>query len=560
MRVWILHQAISADASPDEQDVLQQVEAVGQTLVRLGHRVEVHACTLDLESLDAALNTVKSDLVFNLVEAVAGAGRLIYLPPALLDARQRPYTGSSAEALFLTSHKILAKERMREADLPTPMWMSMGSRSAGGDDTWERGRPARNGHALQGESGRDVRAPREGRRRTWLVKSVWEHASLGMDDTCLVRAATPAMAAHRLAGFAERMGGECFAEEFIDGREFNIGLLAGPDGPEVLPPAEIVFADFPAEKPRIIGYRAKWATDSFEFQHTARRFACDAADAPLLDEMKRLALQCWDLFGLAGYARVDFRVDAEGNPCILEINANPCISPDAGFAAMVAQAGLTLDQAVERILADALTHNNRFRRISPASRRKQVPASGVVPDRPDAVAPAAQGVGTPDTPFTFRHEIDSRDRAAICELAQGTGFFHAEEVEIAVELVDERIEKGSASGYEFVIAELNGHVAGYTCFGIIPCTKSSYDLYWIVVQPAVQGKGLGRLLLAETERRVRELGGTRIYAETSSRPQYLSTRAFYERTGYKLAGTLEDFYAPGDGRATYLKVLAACRT
>jgi D-alanine-D-alanine ligase-like ATP-grasp enzyme/ribosomal protein S18 acetylase RimI-like enzyme len=536
MRVWILHQAIQADASPDEQDVLQQVDAVGRSLVRLGHRVEVHACTLDLESLDAALNTVKSDLVFNLVEAVAGAGRLIYLPPALLDARQRPYTGSSAEALFLTSHKILAKERMREAELPTPLWASMGSR-----DT--RGRPA---------EGKDARSSNAGgRRHTWLVKSVWEHASLGMDDTCLVRAATPAMAAGRLAPFAERMGGECFAEEFIDGREFNVGLLAGPDGPEVLPPAEIVFADFPTDKPRIIGYQAKWATDSFEFQHTARRFAFEAADTALLEEMKRLALQCWDAFGLAGYARVDFRVDSEGNPWILEVNANPCLSPDAGFAAMIERAGLTYDKAVERILAEALTHN-RFRRTASA-RRKMVPTSGVGADRPETPVHAAPAAAT--TQFTFRTEVLPSDHEAIADLARATGFFHADEVDIAVELVDERLKKGAASGYEFVMAELDGRVVGYTCFGIIPCTRSSYDLYWIAVRPEVQGRGLGRLLLLETERRIREASGTRVYAETSSRPQYLSTRAFYERTGYKLAELLEDFYAPGDGRATYLKVL-----
>ena len=424
--------------------------------------------------------------------------------------------------------------------------------------TSERGRSARN-HEPPCENGPNARTPKEsiaatgGRRRTWLVKSVWEHASLGMDDTCLVRGATPAMAASRLAAFAERMGGECFAEEFIDGREFNIGLLAGPTGPEALPPAEIVFADFPADKPRIVGYQAKWATDSFEYQHTTRRFACDPADAALLDEMKRLALQCWDAFGLAGYARVDFRVDGEGNPWILEVNANPCISPDAGFAAMVKQAGLTFDAAVERILADALTHNH-FQR-SAATRRKMVPTSGVDPDRANPVGQAAPAANTPATPFTFRDELTAGDCDAIRALTQATGFFHAEEVEIAAELAQARLDKGLASGYEFVLAELNGRLAGYTCFGQIPCTATSYDLYWIGVHPEAQGKGLGRLLLGETERRVRKMGGTRIYAETSSRPQYLSTRAFYERTGYKLAELLEDFYAPGDGRATYLKVL-----
>ena len=543
MRVCLLHQAISTEASPDEQDVLQQVDAVGQALVRLGHRVEVHACTLDLASLDAALNTFDVDLVFNLVESVEGAGRLIHLPPALLDARRHPYTGSSSEALFLTSHKILAKERMHAANLPTPMWLGISSH-----DTWERGRPTRNGQATGGDRGQDASAPRDDRRCTWIIKSVWEHASHGMDDTCLLRNATPAMAARQLASFAENIGGECFAEEFIDGREINIGILAGPNGPEVLPPAEIVFTDFPADKPHIVGYQAKWATESFEYQHTTRRFDFEAADAPLLDELKRLALQCWHVFGLNGYARIDFRVDGAGHPWILEANTNPCISPDAGFAAMVARAGLTFDQTVERILADGLARTDSGHQ--PAYRRpKMVPTADAVPDQVTQTSP------TPKAAFIFRYEVRANDRALIRDLTQATGFFHADEVEIAVELVDERLLKGVASGYEFVIAELNSRFVGYTCFGTIPCTKTSYDLYWIVVHPEMQGKGLGRQLQDETERRIREMGGTRMYAETSSRPQYLSTRAFYERTGYKLAEMLEDFYAPGDGRATYLKTL-----
>ena len=539
MRVWILHQAIATDATPDEQDVLQEAEAVGQALTRLGHRVEVHACTLDLESLDAALNTVQFDLVFNLVEAVAGAGRLIYLPPALLDARRRPYTGTPAEALFLTSHKLLAKERMRAADLPTPWWVTSRHHDA---------RPRAAAEPPAAERPAAAADLASGRRRTWLVKSVWEHASLGMDDTCLVRAATPAMVAHRLGPFADRMGGQCFAEEYIEGREFNLGLLAGPDGPQILPPAEIVFADYPADKPRIIGYRAKWATDSFEFQHTGRRFDFEAPDGPLLDEMKRLARQCWDLFGLAGYARVDFRVDAEGNPWILEINANPCLSPDAGFAAAVKQAGLTFDQAVERILADAVARGAAVRRPA-ARRRAALPPTVAESGRPAAAdLPPANGI-------VFRDTLVDGDRDRIRALAEATGFFHAPEIDIAVELVGERLARGAASGYEFVLAEQRDELVGYTCFGRIPGTQSSFDLYWIAVHPGQQGRGLGRLLGAETERRVRAMGGTRVYAETSSRPQYLSTRAFYERVGYKLAEVLEDFYAPGDGRATYLKAL-----
>ncbi|NLF23129.1 MAG: GNAT family N-acetyltransferase [Lentisphaerae bacterium] len=142
------------------------------------------------------------------------------------------------------------------------------------------------------------------------------------------------------------------------------------------------------------------------------------------------------------------------------------------------------------------------------------------------------------------------------ELVAATGFFHADEVAVAEELVTERLRQGEASGYLFLLADdAAGNLAGYACYGPTPCTASSYDLYWIAVAPAQQKCGLGRELARRVEAAIHARGGTRIYAETSSRPQYASTRAFYLRLGYQLASLLDDFYAPGDGKATYVKTV-----
>jgi D-alanine-D-alanine ligase len=149
------------------------------------------------------------------------------------------------------------------------------------------------------------------------------------------------------------LGGACFAEEFIEGREFNLSLLAGDSGPIVLPPAEICFEGFDSEKPRIVDYQAKWAEDSFEYKNTPRSFDFKAGDSSLLAELEKLARYCWEVFSLRGYARVDFRVDSNNQPWILEINANPCLSPDAGFAAALSRAGLSFTDAVQAIVADA---------------------------------------------------------------------------------------------------------------------------------------------------------------------------------------------------------------
>ena len=124
---------------------------------------------------------------------------------------------------------------------------------------------------------------------------------------------------------------------------------------------------------------------------------------------------------------------------------------------------------------------------------------------------------------------------------------------MAVELVDERLAKGPTSGYHFLLAEHYGRLVGYSCYGPIAGTENGFDLYWIAVHPDFQRLGLGRRLLKDTELRIRKAGGSRIYVDTSQRPQYASTRAFYERCGYKLDALLPDFYRPGDGKAIYCK-------
>lgn len=151
------------------------------------------------------------------------------------------------------------------------------------------------------------------------------------------------------------------------------------------------------------------------------------------------------------------------------------------------------------------------------------------------------------------HDLD-----AVRRIVDATGFFRAAEVDIAVELVEERLAKGEASGYEFVFADdPRGRTVGYACYGPIACTIGSFDLYWIAVEPAAQRCGLGRILLAETERKIRRQAGRRIYIETSGRPQYEPTRAFYRRCGYREDAVLTDFYAPGDDKVVYVKVLDA---
>ncbi len=157
--------------------------------------------------------------------------------------------------------------------------------------------------------------------------------------------------------------------------------------------------------------------------------------------------------------------------------------------------------------------------------------------------------------MVFRDTPLTGDVEAVRAMAEGTGFFRPDEVDVAVELVEERLAKGESCGYYFWFAESGGRPVGYVCYGPIPCTIGSYDLYWIVVDKSFQGKGLGLRLAALAEDSARALGGRRLYVETAGKEQYRNTRAFYERAGYFLAAELPDFYDAGDAKIIYRKNL-----
>jgi len=178
----------------------------------------------------------------------------------------------------------------------------------------------------------------------YIAKPMWEDASLGIGDGNILPG-DPDVIRNFLGN---NRNYRYFFEEYIEGREFNISLLAGT----VLPVAEIEFRGYPTGKPRIVGYEAKWQEGSFEYENTVRSFGLESKDTKLSGHLKDICLHCWSLFGLSGYARVDFRVDQMGRPWVLEVNANPCLSPDAGFVAAADRAGYGFTKVVERIIKD----------------------------------------------------------------------------------------------------------------------------------------------------------------------------------------------------------------
>jgi GNAT superfamily N-acetyltransferase len=155
--------------------------------------------------------------------------------------------------------------------------------------------------------------------------------------------------------------------------------------------------------------------------------------------------------------------------------------------------------------------------------------------------------------ITYRHAVKPDDSGRIRNIVESSGFFNPEEIEVAVELVVERLTKGEKSGYHFIFAEMDGQTVGYTCFGPIAGTQCSFDLYWIAVDNGSRGKGIGKELLKKSEEAIRAMNGRRIYVETSSRDRYAPTRTFYVNNSYILEASLKDFYAPGDSKNIYFK-------
>jgi len=319
VRIGVLHGAVPPDAPPDEQDVLVEAEVVSSSLRNQGHTVEHIEFSLALPDVERKIRGFAPDLIFNLVESVDGKGRLAYLAPGLLDSMGIRYTGCPAEAFFLTGSKTLAKRVMKLAGIPTPDWLSTDS---GVTDV--AGSP-------------------------WIIKSVWEHASIGIGQDKVVEES--AVAAERIHNSAPA---EEFAELFIDGREFNLSLLGFKRQPELLPPAEMQFINFPDGQYRIVDYRAKWDEQSFEYKNTVRTFQFGPDMESILNRLALVASQCWTVFGLRGYARVDFRVDKNGDPWVLEVNTNPCISPDGGLMAAARQVGYDHGTVIARIVSEAL--------------------------------------------------------------------------------------------------------------------------------------------------------------------------------------------------------------
>jgi len=310
-KVVVLHSEILDPTRLDELDTLVQVEEIEAALHASGYETFRLPYTNIVET-GSILQGMQNIVVFNLVESINGKSEFLHAPALLLETLQIPFTGNDSNALMLTLNKILAKTLMKSAGIPTAPWY------------YPQSGVGRNEASLDGQ---------------YIIKPAAEGGSVGIDQDSVV-SGFDAMQ-RILQKKIEQFGGKWFAELFIDGREFNISMVDTPKGLQVLPISEICF-DFAEGRPKVVTYDAKWTPDHPDNIGTVVHFPSDSIDSELLAKLKLLAIRCWETFSLKSYARVDVRVDHEGQPWVLEINGNPCLSSDAGFCRAVLKAGLNM--------------------------------------------------------------------------------------------------------------------------------------------------------------------------------------------------------------------------
>jgi D-alanine-D-alanine ligase len=308
------------------REALEAAECVAAALKERGFEGVLVPAPSGPAELLAALRRARADLVFHLVESVHGEARFEAAVAWLLEWARIPYTGTPPVALSLALEKPLARSVLAQHGVPVPA-----------------GRVLDRGDEPLG----DLRPP-------WIVKPTREDASHGIDLGSVVD--TPAAARARARRVIEHYGQPALVEEFVDGREFNVGILENDGELEVLPLAEIDFTGFPRGKPRVVTFKAKWVESSRECKGTevvaARELSPEQQTA-----IRETAVAAYRAIGLRDYGRVDVRLSDDGRPFVIDVNPNPDLAPECGLARAAARGGLSYADLIERILASALVRS-----------------------------------------------------------------------------------------------------------------------------------------------------------------------------------------------------------
>jgi len=329
LKVVILYNLFERLEKGEEKDILaekaiiEEIGAVEDALRSLGHQCFVMAIRNEILTPIHWLKEICPDVVFNLCESIYGNSCWEMNIPALLDLFRIPYTGSPALTLGLCQDKGKVKDILLSQGILTPRYKIFDQRTN----------------------------PIKGNIFPIIVKPLHEDGSLGISNKSVVF--NDEALNRQIQYVIEKYDQPALVEEFIEGRELNVGLLEtnGKVGP--LPISEIDYSEFPEEVPKICGYEAKWVPESSEYQKS--KPICPASlEWVMKKRVEYIALRVFKLFGCRDYARVDFRVDREGKIYVIEVNPNPDISPQSGMTRAIKAQGMTYIEFIRGLLERAL--------------------------------------------------------------------------------------------------------------------------------------------------------------------------------------------------------------
>jgi len=522
--VLILYNVPGVAFRESDAGVLAEVAAVEAALTRLGgaHRT---AGAVGLADVPGILAAAPEEVVFNLVECFPGRPADANDIPVLARAFGKGCTGSGAPCLAVALDKWQTKALLRAADLPTAAGLLV---------------PVGQGIPARGFPKGPV-----------IVKPLASDASEGIDAASVI--ARPGAALRKaVKRIHDLFRQPALIEAFVGQRELNVSVLERGGRAEVLPIAEIDFSAFDATRPRIVGYEAKWLAESFEYRNTPRILPA-RLPARVAGRVRSLALATWQALGCMDYARVDFRLTETLEPVVLEVNPNPDISSDAGFAEALTAAGITFDEFVEAVVTSAAARRED-KGSEPAPSLSRGALSRKAPDPLAAQGKRRASAAAKCEDLDIRDSIKG-DREPIMAAARSTGFFRDDEIVIATEVLDEALAKGTNGHYRSFTALAGGRPVGWVCHGPTPCTLGTFDIYWVLVGADARGRGIGKALMHHAENDIRRRGGRLAIIETNGRAFYEPTRQFYLHAGYHEAARVADFYAPGDDKIVYAKRL-----
>jgi D-alanine-D-alanine ligase len=334
-KIGIVHNVPTSQASPffkASMDIMIQVESIESTLNKLGYASRRIPLTRNLAAFIECFNKEHVDMVFNLCETVDEDPALAAHPAAVLELLNIPFTGSPSMTLMTTTDKVMTKRLLKGRGIRTAHYLIY--------DGSEHFNPSYLSFPV-------------------IVKPRYEDASVGIDQGSIFEDEKELKTG--LKDMYEHFGA-LLIEEYIDGKEFNVSLFGYPEA-QVMPVAEVDFSRFPQNLYPIVGYRAKWDENSFEYHNTPRNFS-PAISQSLLWEIERIVLDCYNFFMLRDYGRIDMRVNEYGKIYVLEINANPCLSPDAGFPAALQHAGISYESMVQTFIDFMIQRSHNVNQVA----------------------------------------------------------------------------------------------------------------------------------------------------------------------------------------------------